>query len=94
MGIEYRTNVSELSELYRDLPKSSMSLWVRRKVSFNLIRSIFFVTCNYRACSRVVKLFFQKQIGIPQANGTGEHRRNRGTTNNTKKYYQCRKTIY
>ena len=43
MGIECRSFVSKLTELLaikRDLPKTTVTLWVRTKISFALIRSM------------------------------------------------------
>ena len=43
MGIECRSFVSKLSELLaikRNLPKSTVTSWVRKKISFALIRSM------------------------------------------------------
>ena len=44
MGLEYRIFVSKLSELLaRDSPKSTVTSWVRTRISFVLIRSM--LTC-------------------------------------------------
>ena len=51
MGLEYRISVSKLSELLaikRDSPKSTVTSWVRTKISFALIRSMLTCLCDSR----------------------------------------------
>ena len=46
MGEECKTFVAKLSELLavkKDLPKSTVTSWVRAKISFALVRSMWYV---------------------------------------------------
>ena len=52
MGIECRTFIAKLSELLeikRDLPKSTVTSWARMKISCILIRSM--LICLHGSCS-------------------------------------------
>ena len=74
MGIKYKSFVSKLSELLatrRDSPKSTVTSWVKMKISFALIRSM--LICLYGLCLIKISIISISDIDL-QENPTKNQR--------------------